>query len=395
MVIWVIGMSASGKTVLGNEMLKFLTSTGQPWLFIDGDRFRNILGEDLGFTVGDRRKVGERVSRLCLECSTQGINVMACILSIFHEHQEFNRIHIPDYREIFIDVSMENLIRRDNKNVYKKALAGQASNVVGVDIEFPRPKEPDIVVDNNCDTGDLTVMASEILKTLGLLNVSYPYSATDGLLRREKYEYTKFVGYPFLTAYEQDRKKAIGLLSERIEVLSNSYGFESIPGPWSEVIGENAHFNKTWLDAELKSAAIDKFDGIIETKNLLIHLLMKNIESKDQIKETLEMTLRLLQRFEVSKRIYERYSLPEMTKCSDVYSPILPYALFSLLLQKLVKSADSQQTKAILMNATLKLGDIIASCLHRMATPCEQWLSYAALSSELEMISNYSEVIAV
>ena len=41
------------------------------------------------------------------------------------------------------------MIKRDYKKLYKKAIEKKIKNVVGVDIEFKKPKNPDIVIKNN------------------------------------------------------------------------------------------------------------------------------------------------------------------------------------------------------------------------------------------------------
>ena len=63
MIIWLIGMSASGKTTIGKKLFNQLQQSSEQWLFLDGDTFRNILGEDLGHSIDDRRKNAYRISR--------------------------------------------------------------------------------------------------------------------------------------------------------------------------------------------------------------------------------------------------------------------------------------------------------------------------------------------
>ena len=75
MVIWIIGMSASGKTTIGKKLFEKLESSNQKWVFLDGDTFRNILGEDLGHTL-KIEKNAYRVSRLCEYFLSQDINVL-------------------------------------------------------------------------------------------------------------------------------------------------------------------------------------------------------------------------------------------------------------------------------------------------------------------------------
>ena len=100
-------MSASGKTTFGKLLFDKLKMSNEKWILLDGDVYRNILGEDLGHSIEERKKNGSRISRICQFLNNNNINVIACVLSIFHEHQEYNRKKIKDYREIFIDVSLE------------------------------------------------------------------------------------------------------------------------------------------------------------------------------------------------------------------------------------------------------------------------------------------------
>ena len=94
MIIWLIGMSASGKTTLGKKIYEKLKNSNEKWIFLDGDIFRNILGEDLGHTIEDRRKNAYRISRFCEFLNSQNINVIACVLSIFHDNQKYNKENI-------------------------------------------------------------------------------------------------------------------------------------------------------------------------------------------------------------------------------------------------------------------------------------------------------------
>ena len=168
MVICIIGMSASGKTTLGRSIYKLLKSNHPGVVFIDGDIVRDIMGNDLGHAIEDRRKNTDRISRLCLHLDQQEINVVCAVLSIFHESQRWNREHFSSYKEIYIEASFDTLRRRDIKGLYDRALSGEIENVVGVDIEFQPPYAPDLVINNDRDNVHMDDLAMKALDDLGV-----------------------------------------------------------------------------------------------------------------------------------------------------------------------------------------------------------------------------------
>lgn len=168
MIIWIIGLSSSGKTTIGKKLFSRLKDNKEKWVFLDGDDFRRMMGEDLGHTVEDRRRNAVRMTNLCKFLDSYGISAVVCILSLFHDNQRSNRDTFSEYLEVYIDVKMEKLVQRDNKDMYKKALEGKIKNVVGVDIPFIPPASPDIVIDNNDDNPDFDSIADRIILGFGL-----------------------------------------------------------------------------------------------------------------------------------------------------------------------------------------------------------------------------------
>ena len=165
MVLWIIGMSGSGKTVIGKEVYNRLKEKHDNIVFLDGDIFRAIMGGDLGFTVEERKKNALRICGMCKFLDSQKIHVICSVLSIFHDSQEWNRENLRQYREVYIKVSMETLIKRDSKSIYSKATKGELKNVVGMDIDFLPPKKPDIIIENE-GTLSVSSAADTIIKVL-------------------------------------------------------------------------------------------------------------------------------------------------------------------------------------------------------------------------------------
>lgn len=151
MVIWIIGLSGTGKTTLASQVVERIRQLNGKVVLLDGDLIRTLFGNDVDHTIEGRRRNAERLSVLSKFLADQGIHVVAAVLSIFPEWRRWNRENIPDYSEVYIKASMQALFRRDIKNLYARAARGEIVNVVGVDIPFPEPENPDLVIENDLD----------------------------------------------------------------------------------------------------------------------------------------------------------------------------------------------------------------------------------------------------
>lgn len=162
MVIWIIGLAGAGKTTVGRAIHERLKARNPATVFLDGDHLRAIT-EDLGHSIDERRKNGWRLCRLCHYLDEQDIDVVCCVLSLFREHQAWNRETYSDYFEVYLDVPMEVLEARDQKGLYSGARAGTVCDVVGIDIPFEPPAKPDLVIANGVPTTDFGPVAERIL----------------------------------------------------------------------------------------------------------------------------------------------------------------------------------------------------------------------------------------
>jgi adenylyl-sulfate kinase len=166
MVIWIIGLSGAGKTTLAREVIRRARAKGATAVLVDGDAVRELFGNDLDFSIEGRRANARRISRLCHFLDQQGIHVVCAVLSLFPESQQWNRDNYRAYHEVFIDTPMQALQDRDSKGLYAKALRGDIQNVVGVDIPFPPPRRPDVIIHNDRDLGFLLSHAAMLAALL-------------------------------------------------------------------------------------------------------------------------------------------------------------------------------------------------------------------------------------
>ena len=140
MVIWIIGLSGSGKTYLAKNLYKKLKGKK---ILVDGDEVRKYITYKLKYSIKDRKKNSQLISDLCKFLESQGFLVVCSILSIFREHQKLNRKKFNKYFQIFINSNILELKKRNKKKIYSKL------NVVGKSFKFPTPYKNDIVIKNN------------------------------------------------------------------------------------------------------------------------------------------------------------------------------------------------------------------------------------------------------
>ncbi|MCR6594026.1 adenylyl-sulfate kinase [Campylobacter insulaenigrae] len=146
-VIWISGLAGAGKTTISKALYDKIKKKYQHTVLLDGDIIRDILKE-YGYSKEERLLSAKKISALCSFLANNGIIVICATISLFEEVYVLNRKNIKNYFEVFVECSMEELIRRDQKNLYTDALSGKINNVVGVDIDYIRP-QPHYVLDNN------------------------------------------------------------------------------------------------------------------------------------------------------------------------------------------------------------------------------------------------------
>ena len=172
MIVWLIGLSGAGKTTIAKEVCKQWRREAPGTVHLDGDQIREFFGKYTThdpYSIPGRRANAERIARISLWLDQQSINVVASVLCIFPDVLDDNRERFSAYREVFIDAPMSQLIARDSKGLYGPALEGNIQNVVGVDIPFPRPETPDIILDNSDECNNPQGHATYILRNIGAI----------------------------------------------------------------------------------------------------------------------------------------------------------------------------------------------------------------------------------
>ncbi|MBI1778610.1 MAG: adenylyl-sulfate kinase [Proteobacteria bacterium] len=149
MVFWITGLSGVGKTTVAARLVARLTPMGVKPLLLDGDVLREIFGGGIGHGAEERRRLAFCYGRLCRELARQGATVVCATISMFEAVRAWNRTNIPRYTEIYLRASLAELAAQDEKGLYRRALAGELRDVVGVDIEAEEPRAADFVFDRS------------------------------------------------------------------------------------------------------------------------------------------------------------------------------------------------------------------------------------------------------
>ena len=150
-VLWITGLSSSGKTTLARSFFKRYKELNPNLIFLDGDDLRSIMFPNkegqLHYSRNERLELALKYSALCKLLFSQGISVVISTISMFEEVYNWNRNNLDNYIEIFLDIPLDILRARDPKNIYKKFDRKLIKNVAGLDLLVDIPKSSDLVVD--------------------------------------------------------------------------------------------------------------------------------------------------------------------------------------------------------------------------------------------------------
>jgi len=171
-VIWLTGLSGSGKTSIAAWLEQKLNDEGYLTQVLDGDNVRTGINSNLTFTEEDRlenvRRISE-VSKLFLDCGVITINSFVSPTSAIRDSAK-EIIGDEDFLEIYINTSLEECERRDVKGLYKKARKGEISNFTGISAPFEIPKRPALIIDTEKNTIE---QSGEILYRFVINKISY------------------------------------------------------------------------------------------------------------------------------------------------------------------------------------------------------------------------------
>ena len=165
-VIWLTGLSGSGKSTIANSVEKRLHALGMHAYVLDGDNLRLGLNSDLGFTPEDRAENVRRISEVAKLLVDAGLIVLVAVISPFEVDRQRARslFEEGEFLEVFVDTPVDICISRDPKGLYKKANKGEIPNFTGVGQGYEAPTKPELHLKGEADLDE------NVSKIMGVIN---------------------------------------------------------------------------------------------------------------------------------------------------------------------------------------------------------------------------------
>lgn len=145
-VLWLTGLSASGKSTIARRVEQMLLERGVFTYVLDGDNLRMGLNKDLGFKPADRTENVRRVGCVAQLFADAGAIVLTAFISPYRADRDQAREQTPKgrFHEVFVATSLEACEARDPKDLYKKARAGKIPEFTGISAPYEEPTTPEL-----------------------------------------------------------------------------------------------------------------------------------------------------------------------------------------------------------------------------------------------------------
>jgi adenylylsulfate kinase len=161
MIIQFSGLSGSGKTLLATKAKAHFAKLRLSIEVIDGDEYRKSLCADLGFSKNDRHINIRRLAFVASRFAAYGIVPIICAINPYKAIREEIQQTYPDVKTVYLKCSLEELIKRDTKGLYARAMLPEdndqrLNNLSGVNDPFEPPENPDLLIETDNETIDVS-----------------------------------------------------------------------------------------------------------------------------------------------------------------------------------------------------------------------------------------------
>jgi adenylyl-sulfate kinase len=151
--LWFTGMSGAGKSTLTELLAAEFKRRNYKVEVLDGDIVRTNLSRGLSFSKEDRDINVRRIGFVCDLLSRNGVIAISAAISPYRNIRAEIRKQVESHGAAFVEVyakcSLDALVDRDVKGLYKKALSGEIQNFTGVSDPYEEPENPEVVVESD------------------------------------------------------------------------------------------------------------------------------------------------------------------------------------------------------------------------------------------------------
>jgi adenylylsulfate kinase len=165
--VWLTGLSGAGKTTIARRLAQELEQLGRRVDVLDGDEIRKMLSKGLGFSREDRDANIARIAFVASLLVRHGAAVISGAISPYAQARDAARARIGNFVEVYVHCSLDELVRRDTKGLYMRALSGELKRFTGISDPYEEPLSPEVAVDTEHEDVDQCV--AKILAALDRL----------------------------------------------------------------------------------------------------------------------------------------------------------------------------------------------------------------------------------
>lgn len=160
-VLWLTGLSGSGKSTIAEALEKKLFTEGFFPQVLDGDNIRSGINNNLGFSVEDRQENIRRIAEIAKLYLHSGIITLNSFISPTQAIRQMAKeiVGEEDFIEIYINTPIEVCEKRDVKGLYKKARSGAIKGFTGIDSPYEPPTQAAFEIKTENQTVEQSVQA--------------------------------------------------------------------------------------------------------------------------------------------------------------------------------------------------------------------------------------------
>lgn len=147
-VLWITGLSGSGKSTISKIIFLELRKKYKNLMLLDGDKLRKKLKikKTGSFNYNARKKIGLKYSRLCKYYLKKDFYIIIAVMALIKSVHKWNRKNLVNYKDVYLNVPLEELEKRDPKKIYKKFREKKIKNVAGFDLKYDIPNKANLII---------------------------------------------------------------------------------------------------------------------------------------------------------------------------------------------------------------------------------------------------------